>query len=174
MATDAAVQKHQVWIPEEKIDLPPPQSTCQPLSVCYCMQTEHLRRKNQREIKVQSKPEYLFHRIPELNSSSRHVGGSSKGWGKDNKPVKGRPLPTLCFAYYSKLASTATDFSNDVANLSAADLEDIREAIEKLSNLAFDYSIIGDLMSPNPNICNHSRALRVSEDLKRPGVFSWQ
>lgn len=199
------------------------------------MQTKHLRRENQREIKVQSKryltyintwqsngllinlrnsslikhnlrnekygsittstPEssitsapapsqalrllcFYFHHIPELSSSCRHVGGSSKGLSKDNKPVRGRPLPTLCFTYYSNLlpalASTATDFSNDVANLSAADLEDIREVIENLSNLAFDYSILGDLMSPNPNVCNHSRALRVSEDLKQPGVFSWQ
>lgn len=88
------------------------------------------------------------------------------------------PLPTLCFDYYPKLllalASTRADFSNDVANLSAADLEDVCEVIENMSNLAFTSSIVGDLMSPNPNICNHSRGLGVSEDLRGPGVFPCQ
>lgn len=51
------------------------------------------------------------------------------------------------------LAPTGMDFSDDVF-VSAAEVEDNNEVIENLSNLAFDKSSGGDLMSLNPKFCN--------------------
>lgn len=96
----------------------------------------------------------------------------STGWNvkqricKNIKPVKSRQLCQHCVliifsALLLDLAFPRNHLSDDVACLFAADLEDIHEVIENLSNLAIDYSILGDLMRPNPNICNLPQGLEV-------------
>lgn len=58
-------------------------------------------------------------------------------------------------------ALAGTDFSDDVF-VSAAEVEDNNEALEHLSNLAFDKSSGGDLISLNPKFCNRARGLERS------------
>lgn len=71
----------------------------------------------------------------------------------------------MCFDYQEKpllaLAIIGMDFYDDVF-VSAAEVKDNNEVIENLSNLAFDKSSGGDLMSLNPNVCNFAQGLEHS------------